>query len=208
MRDERGFTLIETILSLSILVVMIGLVLSSLRLGQKSWEKGEEALEDAAARRFIVRRLSADVGSMYLYMENGDGRDTYLFNAKENEFGFVTVKSAAGKEMPWGGASFVIYSAGENGLTVTEKTVPVALTAKEQAGRSLELDPGISRVRFEYLGEKGWARRWDAESIKRLPRAVRVEFIFRDDRSPLVVTVPVGVTYSPSTDDSAGVKGA
>lgn len=207
LRDERGFTLIETILSLSILVVMIGLVLSSLRLGQKSWEKGEEAIEDAAARRFIVKRLSADVGSMYLYIQNNNGRDTYIFKAGEKELGFVTTHHSSGAGMPWGGAMFVVYSVGEKGLTITEKTVPVVESASEQTGRSVELDADISGVRFSYLGENGWGGRWNMESIKRLPRAVRVEFVFRDDRRPLTVTVPVGVTYAPSTDDSAGVKG-
>ena len=39
---EGGFTLIETILTLSILVILLGLVLSSLRIGVMSWERGRD----------------------------------------------------------------------------------------------------------------------------------------------------------------------
>ncbi len=206
--DEQGFTLIETVLSLSILVIMIGLVLSSLRLGQRSMEKGEQALDDATARRFITKRLSSDVSSMYLYSQNSGGAKTYLFHAGADEFAFVTAHHAGSTALPWGGVAFVRYSTGQKGLIVTEKTLPLADTAKKQDDRVVEMGLDISRVSFRYLGDDGWVKRWDMESEQRLPMAVRAEFFFKAAaREPLVVMVPVWASHAPFEDAPSGSKG-
>ncbi len=202
--NERGFTLIETILSLSILVVMIGLVLSAMRLGQRSWEKGEHAMDDAAQRRFVVKRVSSDVASMYLYRQVNNGTDGFLFYGSEGKLGFVTSHHAGSMGMPWGGVSYVLYSTGEQGLVVTEKTVPFAEGDKGGYARSFVLAPDINRVTFRYLGDSGWNRKWDAKVKKRLPLAVRAEFFFRDRTEPLVVTAPVWASHESADDTPRG----
>jgi len=208
LRDERAFTLIEVMLSLSILVVMIGLVLSALRLGQRSMEKGEKAMDEAALRRFVVSRLSSDVASMYPYVETSYGeKKTFLFSGKERELGFVTTYHAGSTGMPWGGASFVQYSVGEGGLSIKEKTVPFAPADIRQDDRSFDLGQGVSDVRFSYLGPGGWQSKWDTGASKRLPLAVRAIFTFKDGTAPLVVTVPVWASYDEGAGKSGGAGG-
>ena len=212
--DERGFTLIEVMLSLSILVVMIGLVLSALRLGQRSMEKGEEAMDEAAVRRFVVTRLSSDVASMYLYAESAFGnRVNYLFQGDEEELAFVTTYHAGSTGIPWGGATYVRYQRGEDGLSITEKTVPFAPGDVRQDERTFDLGPGIVGVRFSYLGTDEWKKQWDPGLEKRLPLAVRAEFTFRDGGAPLVVTAPVWASYDmeegkTKTKDGIGLDGS
>ncbi|MFQ5480082.1 MAG: type II secretion system protein GspJ [Thermodesulfobacteriota bacterium] len=203
--DERGFTLIETILALSILVVMIGLVLSSVRLGQKSWQKGEGAIEEAETRRFIIKRLGTDIASMYPYKEKKNGEETYIFKGAGNELTFVTSHLSAVGGLPWGGAMMVSYSAGENGLKIKELTLPLAEDDDNRAERTVELGPAIKSLRFSYLGDKGWLDYWDMRRIKELPGAVRIECIFTERIRPLSITMPVGVTYPPgATKNSTG----
>lgn len=200
LRDERGFTLIETILSLSILVIMIGLVLTSMRLGQKSWQKGESVVEEAGKEKFVVKRIEADIASMYPYKEKNNGRESYLFAGHENELSFVTVHHSPSPGLPWGGASYVSYSAEDDGLRIREKTIPLATDALNQAQRSIKADSDIKGISFAYLGEKGWSDEWNIEALKRLPMAVRVAIVYRDDKSPLLLTMPVGVTYDPASE--------
>ncbi len=208
MGDERGFTLIETILSLSILVIMIGLVLSSLRLGQRSMEKGEKALDDATVRRFITKKLSSDVSSMYLYSQNNNGHKTFLFKAGEGGFAFVTSHHAGSTGLPWGGAAFVRYDTGRKGLIVTEKTLPLTDRDQKQVSKVIELSPEVSRVSFRYLGDNGWVKRWDVDSEQRLPRAVRAKFFFKQAaKEPLVVLAPVWASQKPLEEDTPGSKG-
>jgi len=198
---ERGFTLIETILSLSILVIMIGIVLSSMRLGQKAWQKGEGAIEDAGRRRFTVKRLGADVVSMYLYKERQNGHETYIFKGLSDELAFVTTNRGASAGLPWGGALYVTYFAGKDGLSLKEQTVPLARDKFGDAGKTINIDPTIKDARFTYLGAKGWRSRWDMRIIKKLPIAVRAEFTFVDGKDPLVITMPIGQGYDPAIND-------
>ncbi len=208
-RDEGGFTLIETILALSILVVMIGLVLSALRLGQRSMEKGEDALGDAAVRRYLTERLSSDLSSMYLYSQNVDGRERHFFKARQSGFAFVTAHHSGAASLPLGTLTLVSYSVGSKGLIVTEKRTPLAEAANKRIGRTIELAPGVNRVTFTYLGEDGWKKAWDVASTKRLPMAVRAKLFFKDRAiAPLVVLAPVPASHQPFEDASSGSQGA
>jgi len=209
LRDEGGFTLIETLLALSIVVVMIGLVLSALRLGQRSMEKGEDALNDATARRYITERLSSDLSSMYLYSQNVDGRDRHFFKARQSAFAFVTAHHSGAASLPLGALTLVSYSVGPGGLIVTEKRTPLAEAANKRIGRTIELAPGVNRVTFTYLGGDGWKKTWDVASAKRLPMAVRAKLFFKDAGiAPLVVLAPVPASHLPFEDASSGSQGA
>jgi len=209
LKDEGGFTLIETILALSILVVMIGLVLSALRLGQRSMEKGEDALNDSTARRYITERLSSDLSSMYLYSQNVDGRDRHFFKARQSAFAFVTAHHSGAATLPLGALTLVSYSVGPGGLIVTEKRTPLAEAANKRIGRTIDLAPGVNRVSFTYLGGNGWKKAWDVASTKRLPMAVRAKLFFKDAGiAPLVVLAPVPGSHLPFEDASSASQGA
>ena len=153
---ERGFTLIETLLATSILVMIIAIVLSAFRLGIRSWEKGEAAVDSTAARRAILSRLEKDAGSMYPYSQDSktakDGT-AQLFTAAEGSLGFVTVSRSLAKR--------VYYSVDSTGLTVREKIVPTADPDSSEGGRLIELAPEVNGVRFEYLGPFGWEDYWE-----------------------------------------------
>ena len=195
INGDRGFTLIETILSLSILVLLLGLVLSSLRLGQRSWERGEAAVVEAASKRFLVKRFSEDIASMYLYAERRDGKSEFVFNAGAEEFGFVTANRAGTVGMMWGGLKHVSYFADEEEFfTAKERTLPLVSEDSSSGERLTDLAPHVEKVKFEYLGSGGWESTWDIKKEARLPGAVRAEFLFSGDKRPLVVTAPVGVT--------------
>lgn len=191
-KDERGFTLLETLLAVSILAMLLAIVLSAFRLGIRSWEKGEAAIDSSAARRAIVSRLSADAGSMYPYSQNsGQAAEAArpLFSAGNESLGFVTVTGGAS---PWGGAKWVYYSVDSAGLTVREKTVPAVDLNKNAGGALIELEGGVNGIRFEYLGPSGWEESWDIDLRKTLPGAIKATLSFRDG-STFSALLPVGV---------------
>src|SRR3972149_6610878 len=95
---ERGFTLIETLLATSILIMLLAILLSAFRLGIRSWEKGEAAVDSIAARRAILSRLPKDVGSMFQYSQDsgaGGGGGGALFLAGQ-KVPSVSLPSPAG----------------------------------------------------------------------------------------------------------------
>ncbi len=196
VKGERGFTLIETILALSITVIILGLLLSSLRLGYLSWEKGAKVIEEAQTRRFIAERFSADAASAYLYAQIEDGQKVYLFNGSGSEFAFVTANQRRAPGTPWGGYLFVNYSSSTDGLIVRERTVPVVSVAGGGEINPIEIEPAVRKVSFEYMGEDGWRESWEMETLKELPKAVKASFFFVENKTPLTVTVMLGAANS------------
>ena len=134
---------------------------------------------------------------MYLSKEKKGGRSVYGFNAHTKEFGFVTANRIGTAGLPWGGARYVRYFVDKNGLNASYKMLPDYEGALEPT--PINLEPDVSSISFNYLGEGGWVNAWNLAQRKRLPRAVRAAFTFDGDASPLVVTVPVGVTRKVSS---------
>lgn len=202
-RDERGFTLIETILTLAILSAMLVIVFSAMRIGLKSWEKGEAAAEDGAATRTVASKLSREIGSAYPYKERIDGNIKVLFTGGSKELGFVTVAPGL-PGLPWGGAKWVHYSLQDDLLTVREKTVPAVDTQKDKGGRLTELDKGVDSLSFEYLGENGWEKSWDVEEEKSFPSSIRVNISYRDGRKPINAPISIGLSQQKKKEAEPG----
>ena len=55
-RSNRGFTLIEVLLSLTIMALITGVAFAGLSIGMDSWERGSRKIEELD-RRFSVERL-------------------------------------------------------------------------------------------------------------------------------------------------------
>ncbi len=64
---ERGFTLLEMILAMSLSMVIMGIVLVALRLGVSTWESGEREAEALQNLRVVSARFLQDVSSLHHY---------------------------------------------------------------------------------------------------------------------------------------------
>ncbi len=188
-----GFTLIEVLLALAIVGVLLVLLLSSVRLSVRSWDKGGGVADASGASRMLVSLLSNDIGSAFPYLLREGGVKKYLFFGGGKDLGFVTTARRGGPGVPFGGLRWVYYSVREGGLTVREKALPAPDVTDDSGGRLMEVGPSVRDVSFEYLDSGRWEDAWDATAKKRLPQAVRVGLRFRDDRQPLRLTVPLGI---------------
>jgi len=192
VKSKSGFTLIETILTLAILGILVVLIFSSVRLGLRSWEKGEAVVESASSVRFVFSRLSRDVGSMYLYRQKKGNTVHNFFIGGNNRLGFVTTVVDGVSGLPFGGAKWVFYSVSEKGLTVREKIVLSFNITEDEGGRIIVLDTDVTGVSFEYKRDDGWAQSWNVDQEDGLPRAIRITLTFKDKRSTDVYLIPVG----------------
>jgi len=186
--DQNGFTLIETVLALSITAVLLIVVLSSLRLGISSWERGEALIERSSIKRNIFHRFEREAASAYPFRLKGkEGRIAFIGNGESA--GFVTVASSVPSVIP--GARFVYYVSGEEGIKVYEKYPTADDLLSFSGGELVETEPDAKGVSFEYLGNQGWSAEWQPRKDE-FPRAVRVEVLLKDE-SKLYFTVPLGV---------------
>lgn len=63
--STEGFTLLEVIISFTILALMAGMVFSSLRLALNSYEKSQARLVEEAERRVLFDHIKRQIGSLF-----------------------------------------------------------------------------------------------------------------------------------------------
>ena len=61
--SSSGFTLLELILSLTILSVVLLLIFGALRVGTRAWEKGEKDVEIQQRRRAVLDLIQKQIAS-------------------------------------------------------------------------------------------------------------------------------------------------
>lgn len=187
---ERGFTLIETLLSLSILGVLVVLLLSAMRLGIRSWEKGEASVEETSVRRHLFSKLTSEMASVYPYSFKDEGKKQYAFRGDSESLGFVTASPSNRPGRPDGGLKWVSYSLRDGGLFMREKIITSENLMEENGGYLSELEPDVKKISFEYKGSSGWEKTWDTESKKELPKAIKVLVNFRDGKTAFAMLTP------------------
>ncbi|WP_373499508.1 type II secretion system protein J [Desulfococcus sp.] len=62
----HGFTLLELIISLTILGVIVTIVFGALRIGVRAWEKGESDIDNRQRHRIVLDRIGQQMASIYI----------------------------------------------------------------------------------------------------------------------------------------------
>lgn len=195
LSPARGFTLLELILSITILSLVLVTIYGTLNMGSRAWEKGERDIEKIQRMRIVMDLLSREIKSTFPYKVTPSELDThkkfYAFEGKRNSISFVsTVPLRGGKK----GLSWLSFWVEEGmGLVVVERDALRTDLFKEKHFVDKDemevLDEHVSRMRFEYYelkrrreeGEGEWQERWDAEKKGNLPYAVKIELTFREE---------------------------
>lgn len=183
---SRGFTLLEALISLSIMAVVALTALAALRFGIGVMERGEMAADEAFIMRYFSGHFQSVCASAYPYATD-DG--ALVFEGRADRLALVSAALPPHPGVPWGGARLVEYSSGERGLAVREATVP---SAGEPAIEGIPLSISVERASFAYLGESGWEQGWDAGARQRLPDAVKATIYIRGRQEPMTFVARLG----------------
>jgi general secretion pathway protein J len=206
-----GFTLLEVIVTLTILGFIVLMVSGTFRLGLSSWEKGDAIKEEYQKIRMTSQLVSRQMKSLVPYKiktEQADGN--YLaFDGKAHSLRFVSALSLKAQRPE--GFVYVVYQFRDDG----EKKGRLVLYEQRALNRdffeddlkedsALTLFEGISQIRFEYFREadeeksqtEEWVEEWNAKEVKTLPRAVRMTVTYRNEKgkeevSPVTVLAAV-----------------
>ncbi len=186
VRPAGGFTLLELLISLTLMgLVSLG-VYSALGFGANALERGtSRSIENQrvrAALALIVRKLK----SAYPLMLPVDGERLVYFFGDEEELRFIA--SADRPEI--GGLEKVSYfikeEDGQRGLwmRISAPTLPADLVEEREGSLSLEAEvlSDVDELVWEYFGqrqtedEEAWHESWNGEEEPKLPQAVRLSW--------------------------------
>jgi prepilin-type N-terminal cleavage/methylation domain-containing protein len=197
-RRQLGMTLLEVIVALTILVVIVGVLITSLRVGVRAWETGERRVAAQQELRALVELLSNALSTAAPYRGRlGDGLDrVVLFQGDTDEVRFVTTAPPLFLDAPAVPFHAVtLRRTDKDELRLVERLVP----ADEPFGDSPHtvLARAVTAFKVQYRDGQGlWTDRWDPTSAGTLqtstplglpgaggtglPTAVRIELTLYD----------------------------
>ena len=201
---HSGFTLLELILSLTILSVVLLLIFGALRIGTRAWEKGEKDVEIQQRQRAVLDLIQKQIASACLY-EIKTGDETFYFKGSDSEIEFVSRSPIAPGSRS--GIVYVKYSAGEGDqdekLSLMLYERDMIFMKEEDFGSdaveySLKLMSGFQNLQFEYLkkaedgSETSWQSSWDSSGDnKEMPLAVKMSLDGEQENDALCLIVPI-----------------
>lgn len=202
-RHSAGFTLLETVVALTLLAVMLAMLFAGLRAGVRAWEAGTGRGDRADQALLAYSFLRKEITSAFPWRFKDPLAVRIAFKGERERLRFVSMRPA---EVGGGGLAFVSFDLepGQGGETGGRLTMQRALALSDQRdfgpledAEKFTLLDGVSHARFEYFGaeseaaQPAWSDKWD--SPQRLPSHVRLEVKLGSRTLPtIVVALKVG----------------
>lgn len=183
---NRGFTLLELMLSITMIGIIILITAGAMRLGYRSVEKGDERMESVERIKSSINLMISQIQSSFplTYEDNGEKKYRFRGERQSIEFstnysvwrgqkGYVTVKYMVEEE---GGKSNLYAS---EGIVGTENV------------RNIKLLDASDEIHFEYFerdvtNEKGtWVSAWTDDS--KLPQKVKIHVLIKGKDLSIVI---------------------
>jgi prepilin-type N-terminal cleavage/methylation domain-containing protein len=175
-RDERGFTLVELLIAMVLVVTLVTMAFLGLRVAVRSWAQGEDRAEAHQHVRSVALTLARAMSGAYPYRASRGvaPERVVLFAGTEQRVEFVTqaVPFPAAIPIAFTAVSLALDEGNEPGLVVRQRALPNREPFSE--AEIVYRDPSVTALRFAYLDENGWTDSWDGAEAKATPRAVRI----------------------------------
>ncbi len=194
--QARAFTLVEVMVSLTIMGFILLMIFGVFRLGIAAWERGETSREDYQKTRIVSQLISQQMKSVVPYkVKSQKAEGDYLaFEGEPHSLKFISTLSL--KTRKPSGFVYVFYEFQEGGkeggslIFYEGRTVNKNfLEDPPPEDARVPLFTGLSAVRFEYYqgGDAqtnlpgGWVEQWDAKEERALPEAIRMTLVFKKE---------------------------
>jgi len=199
---SSGFTLLEVLISLTIMGLILVIIFASLRIGVRAWEKGERDVDTHQRQRIVLGLMKQQISSACMReVEVGTGKP-FMLRGDDRTLEFVSRIPVIPDNRA--GMAYVKYAVQEDGGSHAERLAffekNIVFLGKDQGMETPEEDdflvliPGMDRLRFEYLKapeddeeQPQWQEGWDAEADEGLPLAVRLTFREAPETAPVHV---------------------
>jgi general secretion pathway protein J len=206
LKNRQAFTLLELIISMTIIAIILVIIFGAFRIGIRAWEKGEKDIDKQQRYRIVLDLIQRQLTSITYKKTKIDEEDKLLLkgDAKsfeftshislkpENKFGIVYVKYMV-VEGEKAKERLIVY---EKNMVLFDKDFTVSDIDPKAY---FELIPNAHSISFEFLkpAEQGleeeskWEDKWDQEDEQGLlPLALKLTVVDEPEASPVVVIAP------------------
>jgi general secretion pathway protein J len=198
---ERGFTLLELVIALTLLALMSSVLYGALGFAGRAWEGGEAKAEATAGMRLAQSFLRMQLENQHPLRMRKMTDFPLLFGGDRDELRFAAPLPA---RITGGGIWFyrlAVVNENDRSRLVLERVVPDlnadSLPGFDKADRSI-LAEDVGELRIEYFGRDvgaantttpTWRERWDDRN--RLPLMVRIDVVPKKGPSwPTLIVSP------------------
>lgn len=185
---QRGFTLLEMVIALTLLGLMMTVLFGGLRFAARGWDAAEGRVQ-AAEERFLVQRFLRRqlVQARPVQRDAGDGIHELVFEGGPESLSFVSPLPAHRGEGGLYVFTLAVERAGDaDRLVARYRPFTADQEGDRQADEETEvLVNAVEQVKFAYYGipegadEAAWRDDW--EDQPQLPELVRLEVLPADD---------------------------
>ena len=198
-RADRGSTLIELLISLTILGVILLIILGAFQIGIRAWETGDRDVNSSQQQQMafsILKRQLSSASSQPIVTED---EKPFVFRGNAESVDFIsTVAVVPGNEAGnvWVGYRVGVEDEGEGYyLEITEQNVQSGSGGKKKGApdepTAYRLLTGAYKILFEYLKitpeASDWQAEWNPENDAALPAAVRCMVQMDEAKSPITM---------------------
>ncbi len=191
---RRGFTLIEILVAMAILVIVIASTLAIFRASTASWRKGEMRAQRYQQARFILERMSREIASILPASLAGP----YCLGTGD-KFYFISSLSDAPVSLIEVG-----YWLDEDACELMRSYASSPDYDFSTFEKEEVLSEQVSALNFQYSTGEIWQENWDsragAEQEGILPKAVRIDFDIRDEKGASSESFSTVVTVASAAD--------
>jgi general secretion pathway protein J len=206
LKNQQAFTLLELIISMTIIAVILVIIFGAFRIGIRAWEKGERDIDKQQRYRIVLDLIQRQLTSITYKKVQIDDTDQLLLkgDAKsfeftshfpfkpENKFGLVYVKYMV-SEAQEENEKLMVY---EKNMVLLDKDFKFN---NIDMNSFFELIPNAKDISFEYLKppeegleeEAKWNDEWDPENDQGFPLAIKLILTDKPGATPLVVIAPL-----------------
>lgn len=163
---ERGFTLMEILLTMVILSMLATITASSLQIAIQTWSKGEERVEKIEQSRHLLDFIAEDIRAAFPFRTIVDNSNVSAFFGDPDRINFVTTTPLINAQSMGTGLREVSYWA-ESGKGLLLREAPLLHTDlySDDRGIVMEVAPNVQSIHFQYLYQTYSRTSWEIENI-------------------------------------------